>query len=96
MKRHQKHNIDENKSMMEMSRKEMDNAWADIINFLRSDGIVTDYDKETGKGKVLSKNGDTYDFTAKRKYMKIGIPISFLTGRTRCYNVRREKIAVIK
>jgi len=96
MKRHQKHNIDKNKPMVEMSRKEMDNAWADVINFLRKDGIVTEYDNETGKGKVLSQDGNKYNFTAKRKYMKIGIPISFITGKTRCYHVRRETIAVIK
>ena len=97
MKRHKRHNVDENTPLMDMSIGDMDKAFKNSIDcMLRSDGVVTEYDNDTGKGKVLCQDEKTYNFTAKRKYMKSGITVSFITGETRCYYIRREKLAVIK
>lgn len=62
---------------------------------LRSDGVVASYDRRSGRGTILAQDGRRFVFTAKRKYMRRGVGVSFIAGRTRAYYVRREGLVVI-
>lgn len=66
-----------------------------VDSMLRSDGIVSRYDTRTGKGTLTDQAGRTFEFTSKRKYLRRGVGVSFIAGRTRAYHIRRERMVVV-
>jgi hypothetical protein len=98
-KRHARHPVTSEQMrtpLLYMPRKERVQVLDAIVDeLLREDAVVVSYSRSTGRGRLVSASGREYVFTAKRKYLRVGIGVSFLGGRTRAYCVRRERLIVL-
>ena len=61
----------------------------------RDDGVVSRFDRRSGRGVLHSSEGRRFVFTARRNYLKKGVGVSFVAGRTRAYLIRRERLVAL-
>ncbi len=66
-----------------------------VVGARRSNGIVAEYDRRTGRGLVVDKRGRELAFTARRKYLQRGTVLSFVAGETRAHHVRRHVAGIV-